>query len=42
MNNEIKLDKEQQINLVDTIDQASLSESPPKEETQNNWEKKAE
>ena len=42
INDEIKLDKEQQINLIDIIDHASLSEHTPRDEAQNDWEKKAE
>ena len=33
INDKIKLDKKQQINLVDIIDQASLNEPPTKDET---------
>ena len=40
INDEIKLDKEQQINLIDIIDHASLSEHTPRDEAQNDWEKR--
>ena len=41
ISDEIKLDQEQQINLIDIIDQASLSEPTPRDEAQDDWEKKA-
>ena len=41
---EIKLEEEQSINLVEIIDQASLTEhtQPSEEDNKNDWEKKAE
>ena len=38
INNEIKLDQEQQIKLIDIIVQASLSEHTPRDEARNDWE----
>ena len=44
INEEIKLEEEQSINLVEIIDQASITEhpQPAKEDKQDDWEKKAE
>ena len=44
INEEIKLDEDQSINLVEIIDQASLTEhpKPTSEDTQDEWKKRAE
>ena len=42
INEEIKLDIEQQVKLVDMIDQATLSECKTNAEIQEDWETKAE
>ena len=42
INEEIKLDIEQQVNMVDIIDNATLIEGPSNVENQVQWEKKAE
>ena len=42
INEEIKLDSDQQINLVDIIDQATSKKSTSNVDIQEDWEKKAE